>query len=753
MASNVLTVTAQGKNQVTRPLNAAAKDVERASKDFVKASKGVELASLAKNKAIGATKAVAKGAVAGITGLAKAGAGLAAIGVGAGAAIFSLAKSAADAGDQAFIASDRLGTSTEFLTQMGFAARQSGGSFEAVEKSMATLTKNALSGSVAFKRWGVEVNNSDGSLKSTKDLYLTAADRISGMSSKTEQLAAAQELFGRSGRELLPVLRGGAEGIAEFAARSDELGITISTNAAIVANEFNNQLGATQDTLSGVSRVAGSVFLPVLTDAMVAVQGEASKLSGEIRENEGTLQDYARDGIAAVASGFTYLLKTAKFFTQGLDGVRIGFKWLKVIAAESLAALLESLQATSVGGLTPLLDGLVAIGAIDTNPLTKGFDDLTSSLWETARVGREEMDGAIQGALTRGRVWDTMIKKSEDFASALKNTVGVTEKRLLDNKKEETKARTKNVLEIERESKAKGNAAKQADKDAKANERARKKAEKAAERDAKRDAKARDKAEKARNKKIQRDNEKQIEVWEDRFTGAASVIRSAAEEAITSTLDHTKTAGEAAEGFFADIGMAALNAALDFVIGEGIKQAAMAVTEALGITGAATSTAAAKVSGYSQVNAATAVAASRAMSAYADIPVVGPIIGAAAAGEMIAQIQGVALPLLAAKSGGLVPGAGFGDHVPAILEPGEFVVSRPIVEAVRGTQPSPLIASRARAEKQAAASSGGGNTFIMQTSTPMRSVDMEKWVRDSAKPAFKRQGVSFGGSKRRRRAA
>src|SRR5688572_2853506 len=43
----------------------------------------------------------------------------------AAVAVFTLAKQSAEAGDKAFEASQRLGVSTEFITQMGFAARQS----------------------------------------------------------------------------------------------------------------------------------------------------------------------------------------------------------------------------------------------------------------------------------------------------------------------------------------------------------------------------------------------------------------------------------------------------------------------------------------------------------------------------------------------------------------------------------------------------------------------------------------------------
>jgi hypothetical protein len=66
----------------------------------------------------------------------------------------------------------------------------------------------------------------------------------------------------------------------------------------------------------------------------------------------------------------------------------------------------------------------------------------------------------------------------------------------------------------------------------------------------------------------------------------------------------------------------------------------------------------------------------KAYNAFADIPVVGPVLGAAAA-------VGAFGFLMAFQNGGTVPGTGSGDTVPAMLSPGETVVSKALTDQVK----------------------------------------------------------------------
>lgn len=97
----------------------------------------------------------------------------------------------------------------------------------------------------------------------------------------------------------------------------------------------------------------------------------------------------------------------------------------------------------------------------------------------------------------------------------------------------------------------------------------------------------------------------------------------------------------------------------------------------------------------------TAEGAIKAYQSLAGIPLIGPALGAAAAGAVIAFGAEQSSAVLAAQTGGRVEGIGRGDRVPAMLEPGELVVPRQSFEDV-------IQAEAARREAESGAGSGLG---------------------------------------------
>lgn len=83
-----------------------------------------------------------------------------------------------------------------------------------------------------------------------------------------------------------------------------------------------------------------------------------------------------------------------------------------------------------------------------------------------------------------------------------------------------------------------------------------------------------------------------------------------------------------------------------------------------------------KVATVANITIKTAESAMNIFAGFSAIPIVGPALGLAGAAAAIAygaeQVQNV----LSAQTGGMVPGTGFGDHIPAILEPGETITPR-----------------------------------------------------------------------------
>ncbi len=319
---------------------------------------------------------------------------------GAVAGIFELAKSSADAGEKAFEAAQRLGVSTEYITQMGFAARQSGSDQAALERGLLKLAKGAATGSKAFERWQVATHDSNGALKSTEELLVAAADRISTLESNTQRAAAAQDLFGRGGAELIPLLSEGAAGIDAMRERADYLGITIDHVSAELGAKFNDELAVTQEALGASAREIGSVFQPAMIEGFASVQGFASDLTRTIKENREEFETFATKTVSVVAKGFAAILEfgsPVREFYAGLAGfvssdLGDAFDSANAIlrsasdAARDLGKELEDGVATTEGAVIP-----------SVNAENDARDDLIGTLRKERRA-RKELNTDVDAA-------------------------------------------------------------------------------------------------------------------------------------------------------------------------------------------------------------------------------------------------------------------------------------------------------------------------------------------------------------------
>lgn len=214
-------------------------------------------------------------------------AGLGTAAVSAGVMLFNLSKQASEYGSAIFDASEKTGLSARSLSALQFAAEQSGTSMEAVVKSIAKFSKTVGDASdglqtatrdlTAFGLTPQEaINDLEGSLGK---VFKTILEAKSG----TEQLILAQRAFGRSGADLLPLLKSFDGDLSELVKRATELGVTIDDDAARAADEFGDSLDTLTAQVRHVGYELGTIFMPIFTDAM-------QSMSDYLRDNKADWQ-------------------------------------------------------------------------------------------------------------------------------------------------------------------------------------------------------------------------------------------------------------------------------------------------------------------------------------------------------------------------------------------------------------------------------------------------------------------------------
>jgi hypothetical protein len=224
----------------------------------------------------------------------------------------------AAAGDQLDKMSKRTGVSVEALSELGFAAEQSGTNLETLEKGVRTMQRTVgdatqgLSTAVdAFDALGLTVNQLQG--LSPEQQFTLIADRLSQIADPTLRASAAMEVFGRAGSQLLPLLENGANGMAELRDQASALGLTISTEAAADAALLTDTLNILWRVLKQGVFTIGSALAPVIVDVSNRITRVVVRVSEWIKQNKALVVTALKvtaaivaGGVALVALGFLF---------------------------------------------------------------------------------------------------------------------------------------------------------------------------------------------------------------------------------------------------------------------------------------------------------------------------------------------------------------------------------------------------------------------------------------------------------------
>ena len=299
----------------------------------------------------------------------------AAIAGGAAIATASI-KSAIDSMDELSKAAMRANMPTEEFSQLAYAGDLADVSVQDLTSSMGRLAKaqsDALKDSSAqgriFDALGISIKNADDQLRSTTDVFADFADRFQEMKGSPEIVAAGMNIFGRSFANLIPLMANGSQGLKDAADEADRLGITLSTQAGVEAEAFNDNLTRLQSAVTGLWRAVAADLLPdlvELTNRFVGATQEGDKLSETASKIADTIRfmgsmfEFIRAPISAVGDLIEGLSVQLTGLAEAAVGV-INLDWSRIGRGMDLAnygtqmALLGSDIANAGGNRRPRL--------------------------------------------------------------------------------------------------------------------------------------------------------------------------------------------------------------------------------------------------------------------------------------------------------------------------------------------------------------------------------------------------------------
>lgn len=323
------------------------------------------------------------------------GAGVAGLGTAGVAGMFKAAEAFSEAGDKIDKAAIRTGLSAEAVSELGFAAEQSGSNLEALEKGFRAFQKalaDAAKGEPAAARALGEIGLSAESLMALHpdDQVYALADAIAAMKDPARRAEAAMTLLSESGAGLVPLLQDGSSGVRALRQEAERLGLTFSELDAKGAAALNDALNGVNRQLKALWQWIGSAVAPALTE-MLRVASPI--ISGVIEWVKGN-----KELVASIAA-WSGILAAAGFSVVAL-GVGIVFVG-SVLAATSA---IVTATVTAVSGLiaaassaTLWMAGLGAAAVLGFTDIRKharaALDWLSEKLDSLLATGRRTVQG------------------------------------------------------------------------------------------------------------------------------------------------------------------------------------------------------------------------------------------------------------------------------------------------------------------------------------------------------------------------
>jgi len=283
--------------------------------------------------AVGKTMTVAGGAIVGMFG--------------------AMLKKTADAGDQVAKLSEKLGISTELLSGYRLAAELGGLSLEGFAVGMRRLASVAVDagrgvkGSErAFNALGISVKDSQGNMRGLEDILLDVADRFKMMEDGAVKAALAQDLFGRSGLEMIPMLNEGREGLKRHREEAERLGMVFSRESARACEDFNDRMKELKLGLAGTTKELAVQLMPVVT----AFVGKVKEVIVGMREWVSAHPELVKQigSVVLTFGGLLAVLGPAALVISKLIAAFIGLG-RAIISAVGLVSRLAGVMSLSVG--------------------------------------------------------------------------------------------------------------------------------------------------------------------------------------------------------------------------------------------------------------------------------------------------------------------------------------------------------------------------------------------------------------------
>lgn len=277
----------------------------------------------------------------------------------------------AQTADEILTMSSVTGLATDTIQELNFAAELLDVSTDTVTGSMEKMVRNmnnARMGSKqaeeGFKALRIRIKDSNGELRDAETVFGEAIDKLGKIRNETERDALAMQIFGRSARDLNPLIEAGSKGLKEFAAQAHEMGYVMSGDTLESFGRLDDAMQLWDNQLTTLKNNLAMVLLPVLTDFFELL----NKIDPQVLATIAIIGSVVMIGVTVaktignISSAFSAMSPTMMKTTLTIVGVTAALIALAAIIAVIIGKSQE-LDSTmkgigqSVGNMTNIVNG------------------------------------------------------------------------------------------------------------------------------------------------------------------------------------------------------------------------------------------------------------------------------------------------------------------------------------------------------------------------------------------------------------
>lgn len=331
----------------------------------------------------------------------------------AGVAILGIATKTSTALDRIDKLSQQLGLSRESFQEWDFILSQAGididsmsTGFKTLTDKTAALTEGNAAAEEAFGKLGISVDDVKG--KTQEEIFEMTIEALQGMEEGTEKAALANDLFGRSGQDLAPLINASAESVEKLREKAHDLNIIMSDEAVDAGVKFTDSID--QLKRMGVGLIS-EMMIPLVEVIDEGIQGFIG-LKDWVEKNKTTMQLIGVALLTVTALVLAFSIQTALSTAKLTLWAAISAGATGVTTALGVAF---TFLTSPIGLIILAIAALIAIGIL----IVKNWDTIKEKaikIWSSISDWFDGMWEGIKGFFSKA--WD-FIKKLFDFEPLL----------------------------------------------------------------------------------------------------------------------------------------------------------------------------------------------------------------------------------------------------------------------------------------------------------------------------------------------